>query len=298
MLRIILLGRTGNNLFQYALGRVLAEKHGVPLVLDGSWYNAEGWAEVSHFLRLPIKAKVVRPCTLGSRALRKFTGKHYWEFRGVPVLKESGDDQAFDQRFLDAPADCVLFGYFQTPLYFQRIAEELRAELRQLLDDAFNASGQYARATVARAYCPQPSSIASTADKLAIPNSVAVHVRRGDYLHHPVFKVCDRAYYQNSMRQMRARLPAARFFIFSDDPEWCRTEFREPDQEVIDSGLPGKNPLHDLYLMSLAEHHIIANSTYSWWAAWLGDKPGQQIIMPERWYAAGGPKAPMQEKRW
>jgi len=299
MLRIVLLGRTGNNLFQYALGRVLAEKHGVPLVLDGSWYNAEGWAEVSHFLSLPIQAKVVRPCTLGARALRKLTGKHYWEYRGVPVLKEAGDDQSFDPRFLDAPADCVLFGYFQTPMYFKGIATGLRAELGQLLCDAC---------------CPVPSSIVSTVENLAVPDSVAVHVRRGDYLHHPVFKVCDRDYYLRSMDKMRAQVPSARFFIFSDDPEWCHETFTTPDVAAIigrrwingrDAATSDRrhdharaNPLHDLYLMSLASHHIIANSTYSWWAAWLGDKPGQQIIMPERWYAAGGPNAPMQEKRW
>ena len=87
MIRIILLGRTGNHLFQYAFGRVLAEKHGVPLILDGSWFNAEGWAEVSHFLKLPIQARVARRFSLGARAPLKVTGRHYWEYRGVPVLK-------------------------------------------------------------------------------------------------------------------------------------------------------------------------------------------------------------------
>ena len=278
MLRIVLLGRTGNHLFQYALGRVLAERHGVPLVLDGSWFNATGWAEVSHFLKLPIQAKVVRRFSIGARALLKLTGKHYWEYRGVPVLREPADDQSFDCRFLDAPPDCMLFGYFQSPLYFESISDSLRAELKGLL---------------AGAVLP-PELIQSN---LESPNSVAVHVRRGDYLIHPAFHVCDMAYYQESIRKMREQVPGARFFIFSDDPEWCRNEFRDADQEVIDSGAAGVNPLHDLHVMSLASHHIIANSTYSWWAAWLGDKPGQHVIMPDRWYAHGI-KAPMKEKRW
>ena len=277
MIRIVLLGRTGNNLFQYALGRVLAEKHGVPLVMDASWFNAEGWAEVSHFLRLPLRATVVRRCSLGARALLKITGKHYWEYRGVPVLRESPDDQSFDPTFLEAPADCMLFGYFQTPLYFQTIADPLRAELNSLIGSAVRV----------------PVDIRV---KLTSPNSVAVHVRRKDYLHQPIFQVCDTEYYREAMQKKRANLPSARFFIFSDDPVWCRAEFCEADQVVVDSGVAATNPLHDLYLMSLASHHIIANSSYSWWAAWLGAKPGQQVLMPDRWYAHGI-KAPIEEKR-
>ena len=280
VLRIVLLGRTGNHLFQYALGRVLAAKHQVPLVLDGSWFNAEGWAEVSHFLRLPIKARVVRRCSIAARALRRITGKHYWEYRGVPLLKEAAADQSFDPRFLEAPADCVLFGYFQTPRYFQSIAGEFRDEIRRLL---LQGAG---------------TALASDlTERLSAANAVAVHVRRGDYLHHPVFRVCDESYYCSSMDEMRARVAAARFFIFSDDPEWCRATFRDGDTEIVDSGEAGHNPLHDLHLMSLAGHHIIANSTYSWWAAWLADKPGQQVIMPEKWYA-NGIHAPIEEKRW
>jgi len=278
VIRLVLLGRTGNNLFQYALGRVLAERHGVPLVLDASWFNAAGWAEVSHFLRLPLQATVVRRGSLGARALRKFTGKHYWEYRGVPVLRETTDDQSFDRRFLDAPADCLLFGYFQSPRYFESIAPAMRQELKALLAGAVRV----------------PDSLR---DRLGEPDAVAVHVRRKDYLQLPVFHVCDRAYYQESMSQLRARLPAARFFIFSDDPSWCRSEFLDADQVVVDSGKDAANPLHDLHLMSLASNHIIANSSYSWWAAWLGENPGQQVIMPDRWYAHGI-KAPMEEKRF
>ncbi len=277
MIRIVLLGRTGNHLFQYALGRVLAEKHGVPLVLDGSWFNAEGWEEVSHFLRLPLQAKVVRRCSLATRALRKITGKHYWEYRGVPMLRESADDQSFDRRLLDAPSECMLFGYFQSPLYFQEITTPLRFELNALIAGAVKIPGELQT-------------------KLSASDSVAVHVRRKDYLEQPVFQVCDDAYYGKAMNQMRERLTSARFFIFSDDPEWCRAQFRDKDQEVVDSGTAGANPLYDLHLMSLASHHIIANSTYSWWAAWLGEKPGQQVLMPDRWYAHGI-KAPVEEKK-
>jgi hypothetical protein len=278
MIRIVLLGRTGNNLFQYALGRVLAEKHQVPLVLDGSWFNQAGWREVSHLLNLPLRARVARRFPFGARALRKLTGKHYWEFRNVPVLRENPADQSFDSRFLDSPADCVLFGYFQTPLYFESIADEFRSEINGMLEAALTLDRRLV-------------------EELAAPGSVAVHVRRGDYLHLPVFQVCGTDYYREAMTQMRERLDRPRFFVFSDDPGWCRGAFRADDETVIDSLADGDNPLLDLRLMSLASHHIICNSSYSWWAAWLGDKPGQRVIMPERWYASDI-KAPIEEKEW
>ena len=296
MLRIVLLGRTGNIMFQYALGRVLARKHGVPLVLDASWYNAEGWAEISHFLKLPIKARVRRKFSLASRALRNFTGKHFWEFGGAPFLKEAEADQSFDPRFLEVPGDCTLFGYFQSPLYFDSMADELRAELKGLISKG------------ARASCPQSSPV--TENQLMQPTSVAVHVRRGDYLHHDCFKVCDVEYYQRSMREIRERVPGAKFFIFSDDPDWCSAHFKDIDVAAIIGRRDNEeketatgdrryapNPLHDLYLMSMASHHIIANSTYSWWGAWLGAKPGQQVTMPDRWYAKDI-IAPIEEKKW
>jgi Glycosyl transferase family 11 len=291
MIRIILLGRTGNNLFQYAMGRVLSKRHGVPLVLDGSWYNRQGWSEVSHFLRLPIQARVVRRCSLATRALRNLTGNHYWEFAKWPIIREALDTHAFDARHLEAPADCVLFGYFQSPLYFDSIANELRQEFVDLIEHAItNGPGQKSLGTVAMAFSQQP-----LLSSLSAPESVAVHVRRGDFLHHPAFQVCDSTYYQNAMETMRAHVKSPKFFLFSDDPAWCRNAFTDPDMEVIDSGKAGANPLHDLYLMSQASHHIIANSTYSWWAAWLGKKQNQVVLTPPRWFTKDI-TAPISEK--
>lgn len=276
MIRIVLLGRTGNNLFQYALGRVLAKKHGVPLVLDGSWFNAEGWKEVSHFLRLPIDATVVRRCSLATRALRKLTERHYWEFTQLPVIREARNSQTFDASHLDAPADCVIFGYFQSPLYFETIAEDLRSDINGLLRNSLPIDSPH-HACLSRS------------------NSVAVHVRRGDYLTQPVFQVCDLAYYHKAMNQMRDRVPGARFFVFSDDPRWCRLHLTAPDTEIMDSGTASANPLHDLHLMSLASHHVIANSSYSWWAAWLGTKDCQHVLLPDRWFTKDI-AAPISEK--
>jgi len=293
MIRIILRGRTGNILFQYALGRMLAAKHGVPLVLDASWYNSEGWREVSCFLKLPLQAKVVRRLPLAARAMRRYVGKHYWEYRGVPVLRECADNQSFDPLILDAPSDCVIYGYFQSPRYFASIASELRDEVTDLLEQTYGpGASQDSQPTATR-----PSSPTSLIQELSKPNSVAVHVRRGDYLKLPAFRVCDASYYLRAINDMRSVVETPRFHVFSDDPQWCRETFIDQDMEVIENSAANLNPLHDLHLMSLASHHVIANSSYSWWAAWLGDKPDQRVIMPERWFAQDI-IAPIEEKRW
>ncbi len=279
MIRVVMLGRLGNNLFQYALGRKLAEKHGVPLVMDGSWFNTEGWNQVNGLKSLPGpaagKVDVVRRLSLGARALLKVTGKHYWEYRGIPVLKENERDQTFDESFLDAPADCMLFGYFQSPLYFSGMEDQLRSEL----SPAGIGFGESRKVL---------------AEKLMHPGSVAVHVRRTDYAGNPNLDLCGLGYYRAAMTRMRESMEKASFHIFSDDSDWCRSRFQEDDCKVIDQA-PLDMPLADLHLMSMASHHIIANSSFSWWGAWLGNKPGQRVLMPSRWFA--DILAPLEQKR-
>lgn len=279
MIRVVMLGRLGNNLFQYALGRVLAEKHDVPLVMDASWFNSEGWRQVECLKNLPGprqgKAKVVRRFSIGARALLKITGKHYWEYRGVPVLRESEADQSYDPAFLNAPPDCFLSGYFQIPLYFAGHEEALRRDL-----STKDLHLEIGRESLAR--------------QMREPSSVAVHVRRTDYVGNPNLDVCGSDYYRSSMNQLRDTLPNPRFHIFSDDPHWCSENLTAPDVNIVPFS-PEQSPLADLHLMSLANHHIIANSSYSWWAAWLGKKNDQQVLMPPRWF--GCIKAPIEEKR-
>lgn len=276
MIRVVMLGRTGNNLFQYALGRVLAKKHDVALLMDASWFNAEGWHAVSCLRRIPGQPEIRRRLSIGSRVLRKLSGRHYWEARGVPVLKEEHGHGGYDPRFLDAPADCVLFGYFQSPKYFESIECELREELDL-------------------ASLPWREETHSTVRDLTEVESVAVHVRRTDFLGRQEFDICDLDYYKSAMDRMRNELDAPRFFVFSDDPDWCRAELVGEDVEVMNVAGSNADPLHDLFLMSRARHHVIANSSYSWWAAWLGKSSGQRVIAPDRWFG-GGIETPMDDR--
>ena len=274
-----MLGRLGNNLFQYAFGRVLAERHQVPILMDASWFNERTWRYVSPLGRLPGFAKglarITRPFSVGSRMLLKLTGKHHWQYLAVPVIGEIGSDHSYDARLLDAPGDCVLMGYFQSPLYFREVEQQLRSEL------STHGLGL-------------ESGHEELAGNLGRPGSVAVHVRRTDYIQNRNLTSLGVSYYGAAMNQLRNEISGCRFHVFSDDPAWCRDKFRDPDTEVLTHSNPF-DPLTDLHLMSLASHHVIANSSYSWWAAWLGKKPGQRVIMPDRWYERGI-KAPIEEK--
>jgi hypothetical protein len=112
--------------------------------------------------------------------------------------------------------------------------------------------------------------------------SVSVHVRRADYTKIG-WAVLDASYYARAMDYMRARIAGARFFIFSDDLAWCRTAFDSVDCVVVDVATARRDPTVDMRLMSRCEHHVIANSTYSWWGAWLNASPGKIVLAPDVW---------------
>jgi hypothetical protein len=131
------------------------------------------------------------------------------------------------------------------------------------------------------------------ADKIRrTPNSTFIHVRRGDYIsekHTSEFHGnLSALYYAGAMNKILQAKPDAKFFIFSDDPQWCRSAF--PDFEVIDFNRPGNGHQpgrehEDIWLMAQCEHAIIANSAFSWWGAWLGDtKENRMVIAPQPWF--------------
>jgi len=276
MIRVILRGRTGNNFFQYAVGRYLALKHQVPLVLDGSWMSPRDYRQAKELLRLPLKGELKRGPAFPARGLRALTGKHYLEWKFRQVWKEPEENHSFNPAVLEQGPDTLLIGYFQSWRYFQDIRPTLLEDLN--LDSL-----------------PWDAPSAALRDELRETESVAVHVRRTDYLDHTLTQVCGATYHSRGMDLLRSQLQNPVFHIFSDDLDWCREKFDTPDCRVVD--IPGaeKDPFADLRLMSHARHNIIVNSSYSWWAAWLNRNPSQRVIAPDAW-GIGGALAPIAEK--
>lgn len=116
-------------------------------------------------------------------------------------------------------------------------------------------------------------------------SSVSVHIRRGDYLKLPNYCVCDENYYKSSIKQVLSSVENPVFYVFSNEPSWCENFMKQfgINFKIVDWN-QGKDSYQDMYLMTQCKHNIIANSTFSWWGAWLNQNPDKIVIAPKTWF--------------
>jgi len=295
-----LLGGLGNQLFQYAAGRALADRLGASLVLDATAFRTGYCQRPFELDRYPIQA------TVAWRGFRKGPRKgpvplpdsagpveHALRLAGsimggqghrgnrrprLDVFIQRGFD--YDPRFETIAGSTYLAGYWQSYRYFESSAETIRRELL--------------RPT------PPPGANRDWLSRIGATNAVCVHVRRGDYLLARELRVhglCSQDYYEKAMHRMAAQLQGAEFFLFSDDHQWCRENFHGPGIHLVDANGPDA-AVEDLRLMAACRHHVIANSSLSWWAAWLADHPDQMTIAPEPWFAHLASTPDLLPRRW
>jgi hypothetical protein len=251
----------GNQMFQYALGRTIAHRRGTALALDVSGLQDRRLRQYSLgvFNILENFAPGGYPGLCRLRALGRRLG-----VPGIrPILKERSFN--FDPAVLDAPADVYLTGYWQSEKYFKEIEDIIRREFSfKIAPDQQNRE---------------------MATRIKGVDAVAVHVRRGDYVSDPAANqfqgTCPPEYYRQGAQLIAAQVLNPHFFVFSDEPEWARAnvELEGPTTFVALNG-PGKG-YEDLRLMALCRHHIIANSSFSWWGAWLANSGGM-VVAPQR----------------
>lgn len=159
--------------------------------------------------------------------------------------------------------DVYLDGYWQNERYFSDIRKEIISELH------FKVT----------------TDVAGLLDEIETCNSVSVHVRRGDYLEDSRRSegICTLEYYQRSMTLMEERTAVDKYYIFSDDIDWCRQRFRDNEKYIFVNPRSEEEAAVDMKLMSSCKHHIIANSSFSWWAAWLNENKEKIVIAPKAW---------------
>jgi hypothetical protein len=176
----------------------------------------------------------------------------------------------------NASRTCLLVGYWQCERYFFGLRNELRERL------------------LPREPLPARSMATERAILDSGERSVFVTVRRTDYVGSSYHVLLPMEYYRKAAALIAARIPDPVFFVFSDDPEWCEANFKLPYQTMIAGNFDRTVEHHlgredaELYLMRLCAHAIMANSSYSWWGAWLGsDIKGGFVIAPKVWFGPG-----------
>ena len=275
MVIVRLTGGLGNQMFQYAASRALADRLGVELLLD-----TRAFEHALAFQDYTRRAYALSPFKLRARLATAAEMKHWpvwvveigmrlrflhfffrhWHFESAITYDPS-------VRTLHQPV--CLVGYWQSERYFIDVADKIRADF-----------------TLSEPLCGTNAELLQLADSVG---SVGVHVRRGDFASlnnaAKVHGLCSVDYYRRAIDLVRGRCRECHFLVFSDDPQWARAELQLESSAIFVTGNAEK-PEQDLALMSACKHHIIANSSFSWWAAWLGYSPDQIVIAPSPWYAS------------
>lgn len=252
----------GNQLFQYATARAVAERTNTRLRFDLSYigYEPNRPYALGDF---HIRAEAVDGESRDASFIADHAAENAYalERYGATVVREQ-DHTHEAEMLLAAPPNSFLAGYWQNEAYFAAYSRQIKRELRPQMTDAIRAGRK---------------SIA------AVNESVALHVRRGDFEHDLAtaarFGALGADYYRRAADVILEHRPGAEFFIFSDDPDWCRVELDLPAPTQIISG--ANAPFEDLALIAACKDAIVSNSTFAWWGAWLGERTDGLIVAPE-----------------
>lgn len=271
MIVVRLMGGLGNQLFQYAAGRHLAHLNNVELFVDTS------------FLQTSIENTTLRNYELGAfnveckiadeKMLHDFHGCDFsTKERILTKLISFGnknkykfDEYGFDEHLLELKGNYYIRGYFQSEKYFKNIADIIRKEL-----------------SIKDEFMPNDSALIQ---QIKNTNSISVHIRRGDYIRNlssmEAHGLCSKDFYTKSIEFIKRELGNdLHFYLFTDNAAWVEKEMH---WEINCTLIENKTTVEDFYLMSLCKHNIIANSTFSWWAAWLNENPDKKVIVPKHW---------------
>ena len=274
------MGGLGNQMFQYAFAYVLAQKIGAKVVLDFSWFEAvKTYTNVTprsfeldvFNVEYDIASKDDLEKVVYSNS-RPFIQKSLWKlfkiekYKPVKNVFVQRNAHEFNSNLFELSDFVYYEGYFQNEKYFKNVREDL---LR-----CFSSN------------IPLDEKNQAFLDKILDTNSVSIHVRRGDYVTLECAKkfhgTCPLEYYENAIKYIERNVKDPHFFLFSDDIEWVVKNLKiEHPFTVVDFN-QGKGWL-DMNLIKHCKHNIIANSSFSWWGAWLNENNDKIVVAPQRW---------------
>lgn len=277
MIIVRLMGGLGNQMFQYATARRLAHIHGTHAIIDLSWFSTKSKTprrySLNHF---SIKEMIATDEDLVKYPEMPISKLRMLILRFHSIMKDPAPfrivtetSSAFNPKVLSYPNNIVLLGYWQSYKYFEDIRDILLTEFRPVN--------------------PESSNNKEIRKFIEETNSVGLHVRRGDFATHRTIRkihgCCGMEYYHKGIEYISSRVEYPHFFVFSDDLEWVKDKLHTPHKVVfVNENHPDKEWL-DLTLMSCCKHNIIANSSFSWWGAWLNKNQGKIVVGPAEYYA-------------
>ena len=262
-------GGLGNQMFQYALYKKL-ESLNKDVVFDTSFFRSkQGLRE------LEIGVFGVQYRSISDREVAYIRGYGYqdsiidkikYKLKSSKYLIYRDSIECFQPEVLEME-DAYLCGYWQSEKYFKDIREVILKE--------FTFPIQAVKSNV------------KLTDQMKLENSVSIHVRRSDYLTEQNLKVygniCTEKYYSNAINYIEGIIDNPHYYVFTDDLQWAK-EYFKGDNYTIVSENRGKDSYIDMYLMSQCKHNIIANSSFSWWGAWLNQNPDKKVLAPKKWF--------------
>ena len=278
MVIVKLAGGLGNQMFQYAAGINLASQLNCECKFDLDWFKSHdvhNGFELDRVFNLNLSIATLndKQQTFGIyKPLIMLFGDRLYSrklnfLRPNFLLTEDGFSNIFYHK--NIPNDLYMVGYWQSETYFPDVERKVR-ELSSFKYPVNNSTKHWQNLIQ------------------QCPNSVSLHVRRGDYISDhksaAAMGLCTLAYYKSAVKNIQNRIKEPYFFIFSDDSVWARETFDFLPEVYFVDGNDISDSCLDMYLMSLCSHHILANSSFSWWGAWLAKHNQQVVIAPNPWF--------------
>lgn len=269
MIIVRIYGGLGNQMFQYGAGKALATYYDVPLKLDLRWmrryrhreflldrfpisFDEAACSDWLKFTWFPFQR---HPFFLYMKLIRKLNPLIYME-QSLP----------YNPGFWNLGSDCFLFGYFQSEQYFKNYSDLVRKEFSYNPDLSL--------------YAPEVIRAVQTR------GSTAIQFRRGDYVTNSAANrsigICPMEFYDRAVAYVESRQKQFHLVVFSDEIDWCRENLRY--DKVVFAERKGGTPLDDMFIAAQCDNIILANSTFSWWCAWLNQNPAKIVVAPGQWF--------------